>query len=44
MASHPSGVFDCTTQLDVTHRLAEGALNPAENVIDEDDKEHWSQH
>ena len=33
-----------TTQLDVIHKLAEGALDPTVDVIDEDTKEHCSQY
>jgi len=32
--------FDCTTQLDVFCKLADGALNPTVYVIDKDVKEH----
>ena len=35
--------IDCTTQLGVIHRLAEGALDATVYVIDEDVEEHWSQ-
>jgi len=35
---------DHTTELDVTCRLAEGALNPAVCVFDEDIKQYWSQY
>ena len=30
------------TQLSVIHKLAEGALDPTVNVIDEDVKNHWT--
>ncbi|KAK4831008.1 hypothetical protein QYF61_014579 [Mycteria americana] len=43
MASHPSGV-SCTTQLGVICKLAEGALDLAVNVIDENIEQHWSQY
>ena len=33
-----------TTQLDVIHKLAEGALDPTVNVVDEDNKEYWCQY
>ena len=33
-----------TTQLGVTCKLAEGALNPTVYVIDEDIKQYWSQY
>ena len=35
--------IDCTTQLGVIHKLAEGALDAIIHVIDEDVEEHWSQ-
>ena len=35
---------DRTTQLGVICKLAEGALNPAIYVIDEDIKQYWSQY
>ena len=35
--------IDCTTQLGVIHKLAEGALNAIVYVTDEDTEEHWSQ-
>ena len=31
-----------TTQLDVTYKLAKGALSPSVYVIDDDIKEYWS--
>ena len=31
---------DCNTQLDVTYKLAEGALDPTVDVTDKDVKEH----
>jgi len=41
MASHPSGVL--TTPLSLVSS-AEGALNPAVYVFDEDTKHYWSQY
>ena len=41
MASLPSS--DCTTQLGVICKLAEGALSAIFYVIDKDVEEHWSQ-
>ncbi|KAK4829865.1 hypothetical protein QYF61_007257 [Mycteria americana] len=35
---------NCTTQLGVTCKLAEGALDPTVYVIDEDIKQYWSQY
>ncbi|KAK4827038.1 hypothetical protein QYF61_013222 [Mycteria americana] len=35
---------NCTTQLGVVHKLAEGALDPTVYVIDEDIKQYWSQY
>ncbi|KAK4829553.1 hypothetical protein QYF61_005222 [Mycteria americana] len=35
---------NCTTQLGVICKLAEGALNLAVNVIDENSEQHWSQY
>ncbi|KAK4830856.1 hypothetical protein QYF61_013785 [Mycteria americana] len=35
---------NCTTQLGVTCKLAEGALSPTGYVIDEDIKQYWSQY
>jgi len=35
--------IDCTTQLAVIGKLAEGALNPTVHVINKDVKPHWSQ-
>ena len=35
--------IDCTTQLGVTHKLAEGALDAITYVTDEDAEEHQSQ-
>ncbi|KAK4827398.1 LOW QUALITY PROTEIN: hypothetical protein QYF61_017803 [Mycteria americana] len=35
---------NCTTQLGVICKLAEGALDPIVNVTDEDIKQHWSQY
>lgn len=32
-----------TTQLGVIHKLAEGALDPSVYVIDEENKQYWSQ-
>ena len=43
MASLLSNVINCTTQLGVIVKLAEGALKPVIDVIDEDVEEHWSQ-
>ena len=34
---------DCTSQLGVISKLAEGAFDPTVNVTDEDIKEHWRQ-
>ena len=34
---------DCTAQLGVIGKLAEGAVDPAAYVIDEDIKQYWSQ-
>ena len=36
--------IDCTAQFGVIHKLAEGALDPTVDVIDEDTKEHCSQY
>ena len=36
--------IDCTSQLGVICKLAEGALNPAVDVTNEDIKECWSQY
>lgn len=44
MASPPFSTFDCTTQLGVIARLAEGALDPTVHVTDEGAKQHWAQH
>jgi len=33
---------DCTTQLGIIHKLAEGLLDPTLSVTDEGIKEHWS--
>ena len=35
---------DCTTQLGVICKLAEGALDPAVCITDEDIKQYWSQY
>ena len=35
--------IDCTAQLCVICKVAEGALNATVYVIDEDVEEHWSQ-
>jgi len=35
---------DCTAQLGVTCKLAEGALDTAAYVTDEDMKQYWSQY
>ena len=35
---------DCTTQLGVIGKLAEGALNPTVHVHDKDVRQHWSQY
>ena len=39
----PFCCVNCTTQLGVISKLAEGTLNPTVLVIDKDVKEHWSQ-
>ena len=38
------GSINCTTQLSIICKLAEGTLNPTVDVIDEDVKEHWSRY
>ena len=38
------GCVSYTTQLGVIHNLAEDALDPTTDVIDEDVKEQWSQY
>ena len=43
MASLLSNVINCTTQLGVIVKLAEGALKPVISVIDEDLEGHQSQ-
>ena len=43
MASLPSKHINCTTQLGVIHKLAEGALNPTAYVIGEDTEQYRSQ-
>ena len=44
MASLPSKHINCTTQLGVIHKLAEGALNPTVSVINQDIEKYWSQY
>ena len=44
MASRPSDCVSCTTQLGVLCKLAEGALDLAVYVTDEDNKQYWSQY
>ena len=44
MASHSLGSVNDTPQLGVIYKLAEGALNPTVDVIDEVIKEHCSQY
>jgi len=44
MASIPSSVVDCTKQLGVGGRLAEGALNSTVHVADKDVQQRQSQY
>ena len=36
--------FDHTTELGVIRRLAESSLDPTDDIINEDIKEHWCQY
>lgn len=40
MASHPPGMSTEPHKFGVTGKLANGALNPTINIVDEDIKEH----